>query len=136
MDAAGQHQQALSPQKLHSPTSSLDEGSGDAELRGLGLEDVAFEDQDELGPEDALDEQDGRCNEGDDTLRPMEQPEDMTIELPKKTSVISHSRSSSVASQRYAQPTYSRHAKRPELDLGEYQRADKCQRLSVMGCHN
>lgn len=97
-DAVGGHQQVSSPQKFHSPTSSLDEGSGDAELRGLGLEDVAFEDQDELGPEDALDEQDERCNEGDDTLRPMDQPEDTTIELPKKTSIISHSRSSSVAS--------------------------------------
>ncbi|CAO1635062.1 unnamed protein product [Sympodiomycopsis kandeliae] len=79
----------------HSPTSDF--RLGEAELRGLGLEDVNFDEVDELSPEDALDMDEERCNEGDDTLRPLEQPEEPTVEA-KKPSVLGHSRSSSVAS--------------------------------------
>lgn len=91
--------EAQDSQSSRSSPTGLGLMDGDEALRGLGLDDVVFDNEDELAPEDALDEQDERCNEGDDTLRPLDAPEnEAPTEVKKKGSVLGHSRSSSVSS--------------------------------------
>lgn len=65
------------------PAAEFRFGTAETELRGLGLEDLQLDE--ELGPDDAPDsfQEDDRHDEGDDTLRPLEQSDDAADETAK-----------------------------------------------------
>lgn len=115
-DVGGQQNRQTSPPAAAAPFSSRDfDAVNELDLQGLGLDDVAFED--EVSPEDAIsvagdavDEvDDERHDEGDDTLRPLdgEDAADTTVgavAIPlikpaqSRPSIVSHARTRSTAS--------------------------------------
>ncbi|PWN18409.1 hypothetical protein BCV69DRAFT_301211 [Microstroma glucosiphilum] len=114
-DAAGPQDGQTSPPATTAFSTRDFDAVNDLDLHGLGLDDVAFED--EVGPEDAIsaagdavDEvEDERHDEGDDTLRPLdgEDAADTTVgavAIPlikpsqSRASISSHARTRSTAS--------------------------------------